>query len=300
MRIAVVGATGFVGSHLVPQLVAAGHEVVAISRNGRRLTDWGAAVQARAADVTTHDLEVALAGAEAVVHLAAIPRETRGRSFEDVNVRGVQRVVASAQRIGVKRFVHLSVLGVADDPRLAYLSSRWRGEEAVRSSSLDWVVLRPSLMFGVGDGFFNLVKTTLRWWSPGIVALPGAGDTRFQPLSVDDLAIGVGKCVTDTDRSRSVYQLGGPAWLTYSEIVDAVMAATGMRRLKFHVPIPLLSALTVVTDRVLPTFPVSHDQVASLQRPNFTDPDAFERTFGVTPRRLDLSHLRSMPARTPR
>jgi uncharacterized protein YbjT (DUF2867 family) len=292
MKVAVVGATGFVGSHLVPHLVVSGHGVVAISRDGRRLAEWGDAVEARAADVTTHDLGVALAGAEAVVHLAAIPREIGGRRFEDVNVRGVVRVVEAAERIGVRRFVHLSVLGVADDPKLAYLFSRWRGEEAVRSSALDWVVLRPSLMFGTGDGFFNLVKTTLRWWSPGIVAIPGAGDARFQPLSVDDLAIGVQRALTGAVPSRTVNEIGGPDWLTYTEIVDAVMAATGMRRLKLNMPIPLLSALTAVTDRVLPIFPVSHDQIASLQRPNFTDLDAFERTFGVKPRQLDLSYLR--------
>ena len=74
--------------------------------------------------------------------------------------------------------MHLSVLGVVDDPKLGYLRSKARGEQLVRESSLDWVVLRPSLMFGVGDGFFNIVKTTLRFWSPGIVAIPGSGDTR--------------------------------------------------------------------------------------------------------------------------
>jgi uncharacterized protein YbjT (DUF2867 family) len=292
MKIALVGATGFVGSHLVPQLVASRHEVIAISRNGRRLAEWGDAVEARAADVTTHDLDVALAGADGVVHLAAIPRETGGRRFESVNVRGVERMVEAAEHLGVRRFVQLSVLGVADDTKLAYLFSRWRGEEAVRRSSLDWVVIRPSLMFGTGDGFFNLVKTTLRWWSPGIVAIPGAGDARFQPLSVDDLAIAVEKSLTEASRSRTVYQLGGPDWLTYTEIVDAVMASTGMRRLKLNVPVPLIGALTAVTDRVLPIFPVSHDQISSLQRPNFTDLDAFERAFGVKPRPLDLSYLR--------
>lgn len=291
VKIAVVGATGFVGSHLVPHLVDRGHDVIAISRGGRRLPEWTDAVEARAADVTDGDLEAALAGADAVVHLAAIPRETGGRTFEAVNVRGTQRVVEAAQRIGVRRLVHLSVLGVADDKKLAYLYSKWRGEEAVRSSDLDWVVLRPSLMFGTGDGFFNLVKTTLRWWSPGVVAIPGNGDARFQPLSVDDLAIAVEKSLTDADRSRSVYELGGPAYLSYRDIVTEVMRVTGMRRLKVGVPIPLISAMTAVTDRVLPIFPVSHDQIASLQRPNYTELDAFERAFGVKPRPIDLSYL---------
>jgi len=293
MKVAIVGATGFVGSHLVAHLVATGHEVIGISRDGRRLPAWGNEVVARAADVATGiGLDEALAGADAVVHLAAIPRETRGRTFEEVNVRGTERVVEAAERAGIRRFVHLSVLGVADDPKLRYLYSKWRGEQAVRGSSLDWVVLRPSLMFGTGDGFFNLVKTTLRWWSPGIIAIPGKGDTRFQPLSVDDLAIGVEKSVTDAGRAASVYKVGGPEHVTYRQIVDAVMRATGMRRLKVGIPIPLIGALTVVTDRVLPVFPVSHDQISSLQRPNFTELDAFERAFGVKPRAFDLSYLR--------
>lgn len=292
MKTAVVGATGFGGSHLVPHLVDAGHEVVAISRDGRRLPEWGSAVEARAADVVGGDLEAALAGAEGVVHLAAIPRESRGRRFDDVNVGGTQRVVAAAERIGARRLVHLSVLGVADDPRLAYLHSKWRGEQAVRSSLLEWVVLRPSLMFGPGDGFFNLVKTTLRWWSPGIVVIPGDGATRFQPLSVDDLAVAVERSLTDADRVGSTLELGGPDWITYRGIVDAVMAATGMRRWKLGMPIPLISAVTAVTDRILPIFPVSHDQIASMARPNFTELDAFERAFGVEPRKLDLSYLR--------
>lgn len=297
MKIAVVGATGFVGSHLVPHLISGGHEVIAVSRDGRRLPGWTDGVETRQADVTGAGLDEALAGADGVVHLVAIPRQARGRTFEDVNVRGTERVVEAAERAGIGRFVHLSAMGVVDDPSLGYLTSKWRGEQAVRGSSLDWVVLRPSLLFGEGDGFFNLVKTTLRWWSPGFVVIPGKGDTRFQPLSVDDLAIGVEKSLTDADRSGSVHELGGPQWMTYREIVDAVMAATGMKRLKLPMPTPLISALTAVTDRVLPIFPVSHDQVGSMRRPNSTDLDAFERTFGVEPRPLDLAYLGREPRR---
>ena len=292
MNIAIVGATGFVGSHLVPHLVEAGHRVTAVSRTGRRLAGWTDAVDARAADVTTgNGLDEALAGADAVVHLVAIPRESKGRRFEEVNVGGTRHVVEAAQRAGIRRFVHLSVLGVVDDPKLRYLQSKARGEQIVRESPLDWVVLRPSLMFGEGDGFFNIVKTTLRYWSPGVVAIPGKGDTRFQPLSANDLAIAVERSLADTDRAGSVYELGGPAWLTYRQIVDEVMRVTGMRRLKLPIPIPLIDALTAVTDRILPVFPVTHDQIGSLQRQNYTDRDAFERAFGVKPRPLDLGYL---------
>lgn len=289
--IAVIGATGFVGSHLVPHLVKTGHRVIAISRDGRRLPGWTDAIEARPGDVTSGTLDAALAGADAVVHLVAIARETGGRTFETVNVEGTRRAVKAAERAGIKRFVHLSAIGVTDDPKLDFLYSKWLGEEAVRDSSLDWVVLRPSLLFGEGDGFFNLIKVTLKWWSPGVVAIPGKGDARFQPLSVDDLAVAIEQSVTDSGRVQSVYEIGGPEWVSYTEIVDAVSEATGMRRLKLGMPIPIISALTAVTDKVLPIFPVSHDQISSLQRPNYTERDAFERTFGVKPRPMDLSYL---------
>jgi NADH dehydrogenase len=292
MEIAVMGATGFVGSHVVPHLVAAGHRVRAVSRDGERLPGWGSEVDSRAADVSSGaGVAEALRGAEAVVHLVAIPRERGGRTFQDVNVRAVGRTLAAAEAEGVRRIVHLSVLGASDDPKLRYLHSKWRGEELVRASGLEWVVLRPSLLFGEGDGFFNLVKVTLTWWSPGIVAIPGDGSARFQPLSVDDLAIAVERSLVEPGRAGSVYEIGGPGYLSYREIVDRVMAVTGKRRLKLGLPVPIISALTAVTDRILPIFPVSHDQIASLGRPNFTDLDAFERAFGVQPRPFDIGYL---------
>ncbi len=292
LRIAVIGATGFVGDAVTRRLASQGHRVVALSRQGGRRSGWAERVEARAADVTTGEgLLEALQGSDAVVHLVAIPRESRGRRFAEVNVRGTQRAVEAATAAGVRRLVHLSALGVVDDPKLDYLYSKWLGEQAVRGSDLDWVILRPSLLFGPGDGFFNLVRVTLTWWSPGLVAIPGRGDARFQPLSVEDLAIAVERCLVDADRSRTVYELGGPEYWSYREIVDEVMRVTGKRRLPVPMPIPLLSALTLLTDRLLPIFPVSHDQVSSLQRPNFTDLDAFERAFGFAPRPVDVSYL---------
>ena len=240
MDIAIVGATGFVGSHLVPHLAEAGHRVIAISRTGRRLPGWTDAVEARAADVTTGaGLDEALAGDRcgrapgchpARVRRPALRGRQRGRHA--ARRRGGCSAPASAASCTCRCSVWSTI------PKLGYLRSKARGEQLVRESSLGWVVLRPSLMFGVGDGFFNIVKTTLRYWSPGVVAIPGNGDTRFQPLAADDLAIAVERSLTDSDRAGSVYELGGPEWLTYRQIVDEVMRVTGMRRLKLPDPDP--------------------------------------------------------------
>jgi uncharacterized protein YbjT (DUF2867 family) len=292
MDVAVIGATGFVGSHLVPVLEERRHRVRAVSRSGRRLAGWGPEIVPLAANVETGDgLESAVLGADAVVHLVAIPRERAGRTFEAVNVTGTERLLAAARAGGVQRVVHLSALGVTPDPSLRFLSSKCRAEELLRAGGLDWVILRPSLLFGPGDGFFSLIRETLRWWSPGIVAIPGDGQTRFQPLAADDLAHAIERCVSEPGRSASVYELGGPEYLTYRQIVRAVMEATGRRRLMVNVPVPLLRALAAVTDRVLPVFPVTHDQIGSLGRPNWTDIDAYQSAFGRRPRPLDLSYL---------
>jgi uncharacterized protein YbjT (DUF2867 family) len=292
--VTVVGATGFVGRHVVARLQECGYTVRAISRRGGRRPEWGERVHPLAADVETGaGLGATLVGAHAVVHLVAIPRESPGRTFEAVNVGGVAHVLEAMHGAGVRRIVHLSVLGVTDDRAYRYLSSKWRGEQLVRQSGLDWVVLRPSLLFGKGDGFFSLIETTLRWWSPGIVAIPAAGAVRFQPLAVEDVAVAVERCLAEPSRSGSVYELGGPEYLAYPQIVDAVMQATGRHRLKLPVPVPLLRGLTALTDRLLPVFPVSHDQVLSLGRPNHTDIDAYQRTFGVPPRAFDVAYLRA-------
>jgi uncharacterized protein YbjT (DUF2867 family) len=295
--VTVAGATGFVGRNVVMRLQECGYTVRAVSRHGGRRAGWGANVHALAADVETGDgLGATMVGASAVVHLVAIPREGGGRSFERVNVGGVARVLDAMHSAGVRRIVHLSVLGVTQDLAYRYLSSKWRGEQLVRHSGLDWVVLRPSLLFGAGDGFFSLIDATLRWWSPGIVAIPASG-ARFQPLAVQDLAVAVERCLAEPQRAGSVYELGGPSYLTYPQMVDAVMAITHRRRLKLPMPVPLLRTLTSVTDRVLPVFPVSHDQVLSLGRPNHTDLDAFERAFGVPPQPFDLGYMRPQRSR---
>ena len=293
MRVVVTGGTGFVGSHVVPELIRDGHDVVAVSRHGRAVSSWPPGVRPARADAETGEgLEAAMADADAVVHLVAIPRETGGRRFEAVNVRGTANVVAAAEHAGVGRFVHLGALGAVDDPKLGFLRSKWRGEQAVRSSRLRWTILRPSLLFGEGDGFFTLVKVTLTWWSPVFVAIPGDGSTRFQPLSVDDLAIAVARTLADERHAGQIHELGGPEYLTYRQIVERVMRATGRRRIPMSVPIPVISGITALADRVLPVFPVSHDQIASLRTDNYTALDAFERTYGISPRPLDLSYLR--------
>jgi NADH dehydrogenase len=146
----VTGAGGFVGSYVLPALVASEHRVVALLRSTGsgerilgRLGDRGSAVELRSGDVNDPaSLPAALAGVDAVVHLAAIPRDRDGgASLRLVNTEGTRNVIAAMTAAGVRRLVHLGALGVADDPRLHYASSKAKAEALVAASGLDWTIV---------------------------------------------------------------------------------------------------------------------------------------------------------------
>jgi NADH dehydrogenase len=226
--ILVTGASGFVGSHMVPALVDAGHHVLALVRdeNGaalvkRRLAPaQREAVEARVGDVTKPDtLPAALAGADAVLHLVAVARDwDGGATLRLVNTEGTRNTLRAASDAGVRRFVHLGALGVVDDPDLHYGSSKVKGMALVRESGLDWTILSPSLLFGPRDGFFNILGDLVRM-SPGIVPITGKGDARFQPLAITDLARAAVLALGDPATIGREFLLGGPRYWTYREIV---------------------------------------------------------------------------------
>ena len=123
----------------------------------------------------------------------------------------------------------MGALGVVDDPALHYASSKAKAEAHVRESGLDWTILKPSLQFGEGDGFFNIIADLVRM-SPGIVPVPGDGRSRFQPIHGGDVARVVVRCLEDPGTVGGTFELGGPRYWTYREITAEVRRALGKRR----------------------------------------------------------------------
>ncbi|HEY6012525.1 MAG TPA: complex I NDUFA9 subunit family protein [Candidatus Limnocylindrales bacterium] len=304
--ILVTGANGFVGSHTVPALLDAGHRVVAMVRTraagdellGRLPAAHRPDVELREADVThPASLGPALAGVDAVVHLVAIPRDYNGGAdLARVNTEGTRAVLAAMTAGGVRRLVHLGALGVADDPRLHYASSKARAEAAVRESGLDWTILKPSLQFGPGDGFFNIVAGLVRI-SPGIVPVPGDGKSRFQPIFVGDVAAVVVRSLGDPSTVGQTFELGGPRYWTYREITDEVLRALGKRRAIVPMPIPLIRLVAGSAELVHLPFPVATDQLRQLRLDNVGPLDLIPSRFGFEPRPMEgaLGYLRRKP-----
>jgi NADH dehydrogenase len=299
----VTGANGFVGSHMVPALLGAGHKVVALVRDdegGRqvlaRLPEaQHAAVTVRMGDVTrAESLPAAMAGVDAVLHLVALPRDwDNGATLRLVNTEGTRNVVAAASSAGVRRFVHLGALGVVDDPALHYGSSKAKGMAIVRESGLDWTILAPSLLFGPRDGFFNILADLVRM-SPGIVPVTGKGDARFQPLAIEDLGRAVVQVLGDAGSIGREYQLAGPRYWTYKEIMQEVLRGMGRKRALVPMPVVLirLVAATMETLRIK-AFPVATDQLRQLKFDNIGPVDAVRSELGWEPQPMEgrLTHL---------
>ena len=294
MRVAVTGANGFVGRHLVARLLLGHHEVRALisERPGaeKELPGSGAGMDVRRADVRKPEtLRGAFDGCDAVVHTVAIPTERKQR-FAEVNVAGVAHVVAEARRAGVRRIVHMSALGADPASPYPYLRSKGEGQALVTGSGIGHVVLRPSLLFGEGDDFFPRLAFSLMF---PVVPVPGDGRSRFQPLHVDDLAQALVAAVERPETS-GVYEIGGAEPVTYDEMLAETMRGTGKHRPTFHLPVPLMKPPAFFMGLVMPDPPVTIGQLDLLAVDNTTRQNALESAFGVRPRpfRGALDYLR--------
>src|SRR2546428_2123492 len=229
MRVALTGANGFVGRHLVARLLLARHEVRALisERPGaeKELPGSGTDVDVRRVDVRKPDtLRGSFVGVDSVVHTVAIPTERKQR-FAEVNVAGVAHVVAEARRAGVRRIVHMSALGGDPASPYPYLRSKGEGQALVTGSGIPYVVLRPSLLFGEGDDFFPRLAFSLMF---PVVPVPGNGKSRFQPVHVDDIAQAL-VAALERPETAGVHEIGGGRPGTYRELLAQTLRRTGKR-----------------------------------------------------------------------
>lgn len=233
-QIFLTGATGFVGRHVLPALLGAPYHVRCLVR---RTTDME---HLTGCSVYIGDLlqpqpwEPAVKGTDTVIHLASIHRGSP-ELLHRTNAEGTAQLVAIAERAGVKKFLYLSTLTAAPKPQWPYAHSTWLAEQAIQQSSLDYTILRCSIIVGAGDPFLGgIIKTAQRW---PVVPIIGDGRTRFQLLDVQDVVRCVLQIVQQEKRfSRKLLSIGGPEALSYEEIVHSVLAVLGLRKRKIHVP----------------------------------------------------------------
>jgi uncharacterized protein YbjT (DUF2867 family) len=284
------GATGLVGSALLPRLLADGADVRCLVRDPRRLGAQRVRVQIALGDLTDPpSFRNALRGVHTVVHLAASIRDQPHGSIEELNGIATWRMVDAAVRQGVERFVFFSALGASTHHRARLMRAKALAEQAVREAPVPSIVFAPSLVYAPGDPWLTLLERMAL-----LPAMPvsGRGRALFQPIWADDVAACVIAALREPSRERAGgggrHELAGPETLSHSEIVRTLLRARGRSRALVHVPTPLVSRGLRALERVTgASAPATWDE-AELMEASMTSPHgaADAEALGVRPQRM--------------
>ena len=292
--VTVFGGSGFVGGQTVRQLARAGWRIRVAVRNPnlayamRLHGDVGQIDVVQANLRNEASLHRALEGAVAAVNLVGVLHETGRQGFQAVHAMGARNVALAAKAQGVTRLVQMSALGADPASESKYARTKAEGEAAVREICPDAVVVRPSIVFGPGDHFFNRFAAMAQI-SP-VLPLIGGGATRFQPVFVGDVAQALARVTTLAGAGGQIYELGGPATLSFRQLMEMTLAQIGKRRLLLPVPFPvakLMGAAGDIAGKVLAP-PITSDQVMLLKTDNVVSgacPGLAD--LGITPTTLE-------------
>ncbi len=296
-RILLAGGTGFVGNNLRRAL--AGHRIRLLVRDLAKYQSLaGDTIELVEGDITdTASIRGAADGCSTVINLVAIIEESGKRTFDLVNRQGTENLLNEAKQAGsVDHFIQMSALGADNNPRYGYMNAKWQAEQAVKNSGIPWTIFRPSIIFGPGDGFINVLAGLVR--SFPIIPVVGSGESKFQPVAVEEVAEVFARAVTDPSMINQTYELGGGKVYTYEELLDAISAKLGKPKRKAHVPVGLMMPV-VVLSKPLPKSlrpPVTEEQLKMLALDNCTDNSATGDLIGRPPLRLEDAMDYILPA----
>ena len=281
--ILVTGGTGFIGPRVVHALRERDQPVRALVRDsgGRSATTlaaWGAELVQ--GDMTDREsLRRAVEGSEAVVHLVAIRQGSR-EQFRSVMEDGTRELVAVAKEAGVKRFVLMSALGTSEETKdlVPYYHAKWEEEQTVSGSGLEHVIFRPSFIFARDGGILPTFRRLAKL-SP-VTPIIGTGEQRIQPIWIEDVAAYFAQSVDKAEAANRTFELGGPDAVSWNEFWARLKRALGQRRPSVHVPMALMRANAVVTERLPGNIPLTRDLLKMLEAgDNVVSNDEAVRTF---------------------
>ena len=267
--ITVVGGTGFLGRHTVRALAREGYVVHVLSRNPKEGTelktygDVGQIVIDYADLAKPQTLEGKLTGSYGIVNLVGVLYERGSQNFTTLHAQGAERLAKLAKNAGVERYVHISALGVETAVDSKYARTKLLGERATCSALPQTTVLRPSVMFGPEDNFFNKFAQ-LACFAPALPRI-GGGKTRFQPVYVGDVASAIAKAFSSHQMIGKTYELGGPEILTFKQMMEFILTTTHRSCGFMEIPFRVARILGAVTEWMPGAPPLTRDQVALLK-----------------------------------
>ena len=293
--VTVFGGSGFVGRYVVQALAKTGCRVRVAVRQpnlANFLQPLGSVGQIHPVQANLRyegSVRRAIEGADGVVNLVGILQPSGKQTFRAIQAEGAGLIADAARDAGARSFVHVSAIGANRSSKSAYARTKADGEDRVTAGFPDSIILRPSIIFGPEDDFFNRFASMSRF-TP-LMPLIGGGKTRFQPVYVADVALAVVAGLDGRARSGAPYELGGPAIYTFRELLDLV--ADYSERKHPYLPLPFFVAkLMALFTGWLPGAPITLDQVRLLQTDNVVSADAIAEartlaSLGIQPRAVE-------------
>jgi len=301
VKIALVGGTGFVGSHMTDALLGHGHEVSLLVRAGSESKVRHAEkVRTTAGDIASQEsLCATMEGCSALIYNVGIIREVprRGITFEDTQYQGLVKAIEAARKTGIERLLLMSANGVKQ-PGTRYQETKYRAEQFALQSGLDVTVLRPSVIFGDPDGkmefatqlFNEMVRPPIPAVSFFSGRSPDKGAVVMSPVHVDDVTGAFVAALQNDETIGQTYSLGGPEVLTWKTMIRRIAEATGRKKLILPMPIWIMRVGATLFDW-LPFFPVTRGQLTMLEEGNTADPGVLKRLTGRDPQGFTVEAL---------
>jgi len=284
--VTIFGGSGFLGRHTVRALARAGWRIRVATRNPGRgffLRPLGTVGQIDfvKCDVADADsVAAAVKGSNAVINLTGILFQ-KGQTFEDVQAEGAANIARAAAHAGATALVHVSAIGADAQSESEYAITKAQGEQAVRESFPRAVILRPSIIFGPEDGFFNKFAAMARYLP--VLPLVGGGHTRFQPVFVGDVAAAIVKALSSEEARGRTFELGGPSIYSFKELLQLILRETGRKRILAPLPFGIATVQAAFL-QILPNPILTMDQVKLLKKDNVVEPTAAGLAdLGITP-----------------
>jgi NADH dehydrogenase len=298
----VTGAAGLVGIHTCRELSKKGWQVRALIRDPARaaMALGQLPVEFRVGDIRdASTLRSSLSGCGAVVHLAAIAIERKGESYRESNTAATERLISAARAESVQRVIFMSQNGADSRSPYPFLHSKGVAQDSIKTSGLNWTILRPSVIFGPEDQFVNVLGRLIKL-TPKVFPLPGGGSARFQPIAVDDVARVIRMSLEKKETVHQSYDLGGAIPLTLLQMTERILTAMGTKRRIVGVPLKALRPLVALAQRLLPNPPVTPSLLDLLSLDNTVANNALTEQFKVVPIPFaadELQYLRRITVR---
>lgn len=282
MKVAVTGATGFVGRNLVDRLLQDLHEVTIVANRRSGADLFSDRVKYATASVhNAHDLQEAFCDCQAVFHLVGIIAETRKNTFEKTVKQGTENVISACRQNNIETIIYLSALGTSEDAESKYFKTKWAAEQSVKNSGLNWTIFRPSIIYGRSDGFLTMMSKIIKL-SP-FVPIFGDGKYRLQPVYIGDLVEAMAKSITNKECQGETIEIGGAEPLEYVEIINSIKKALKKKRMNLFIPMKVIKPVAVLLEKILKPAPLTTDQLIMLEKGSVCDLSKMKRLFEIEP-----------------